>query len=57
MVFLVCSLSVAIIFVSYALHVRFTPFLDPGAQEEVVGEARGRSAAAIGVKLIYVRWL
>ncbi len=48
------SLSVGIIFVSYALHVRFLPFLDPIAPEAVQLQGR-RGAAAHGVQLIYVR--
>jgi hypothetical protein len=48
------SLSVGIIFASYALHVRFLPFLDPCAPE-TVSHLDARGALATGVKLIYVR--
>jgi hypothetical protein len=48
------SLSVGIIFVSYALHVRYMPFLDPVAPE-AVNQLGSRSALASGIQLVYVR--
>lgn len=49
-----CSLSVGIIFVSYALHMRYLPFLDPNESKLVVA-ADTRNALASGVRLLYVR--
>ncbi len=43
-----------IIFISYALHVRYLPFLDP-LSPEAVNATGTRGAIASGVKLIYVR--
>ncbi len=48
------SLSVGIMFVSYALHTRYMPFLDP-LKPEVLQELGSRGAIASGVQLIYVR--
>jgi hypothetical protein len=58
------SLSVAIIFVSYALHVRYKPYLDPRSSDETsttspphAGSTRDATmrAVATGTKLLYVR--
>ncbi len=48
------SLSVGIIFVSYALHVKFLPFLDP-VNPEAINPHGLKGALASGVQLIYVR--
>jgi hypothetical protein len=45
------SLSVGIMFISYAAHTRFHPFLDPMAPDVV----QKRGAIASGMQLIYVR--
>jgi hypothetical protein len=48
------SLSVGIMFISYAAHTRFHPFLDP-MTPDVVQKRGGRGAIASGMQLIYVR--
>jgi hypothetical protein len=44
------SLSVGVIFASYALHVRYRPYLDPN-----VHQLEDSSAVHSGAKLLYVR--
>lgn len=44
--------SVGIIFVSYALHVHYQPFLDP-EPPSAIDDSTGRSLVAQGVQLIY----
>ena len=44
----------AIIFVSYALHVRYMPFLNPSSPESMA-VAGSQGALASGAKLLYVR--
>jgi hypothetical protein len=46
--------ALCVIFVSYALHVRFMPFLDPGSQEMAAGDRGVRSALVTSAKLLYV---
>jgi hypothetical protein len=48
------SLSVGIMFISYAAHTRFHPFLDP-MTPDAVQKRGGRGAIASGMQLIYVR--
>jgi hypothetical protein len=48
-----CSLSVAIMFVSYALHTRYMPFLDP-LSPEAAQQHLATKAVTSGIKLIYV---
>jgi hypothetical protein len=50
------SLSVGIMFVSYALHTRYMPFLDP-LKSGVLQDLGSRGDIAGGVQLIYVRRL
>jgi hypothetical protein len=50
---LCASLSVAIIFISYALHVRYMPFLDPMSSEAVHAPGT-RNALVTGATLLYV---
>jgi hypothetical protein len=48
------SISVGILFISYALHVHFHPFLDP-VKADAVHDRHGASFLTRGVKLVYVR--
>jgi hypothetical protein len=48
------SVSVGILFISYALHVHCHPFLDPSRVEDI-NEHHGSSFVARGVTIVYVR--
>jgi hypothetical protein len=48
------SVSVGILFVSYALHIHFHPFLDPSRVQDI-HERHGTSFLTRGVQLVYVR--
>jgi hypothetical protein len=50
-----CSLSVGIMFISYAAHTRFHPFLDPMTPDSMQQKHGSRGAIASGMQLLYVR--